>query len=1555
MEKQTTLITHVTSFGMPIKYTPAISEYYKGKRVNNIPYMVCIFKYRSLDVLQKIYLKFKNDENKWRNSTAVPSLNIISPPYNKKFYHNENFDITDYDEYKKNPVVISTTPNNNKNNFIEVNDNNNNKKKKQNLKDSPGVSNTRYEGSPLVSNIKNHDKDPIFNTIKDETSSYINNTKNDDGLVNQTYINNTNIMNNNNNNNNNNPYYHPTTVYNVMISDTDEYKTKNKNEPLKDVTNLDTTTKQKKMNIINKLIGFNKASSSSDEEVGKKLNNKKEKKIYDEGGNGFDEEDDKENNNQKKKKKGLKTPPTKNENDKCMIISENPKKKKSNKCLCVDESIINAMNFNYFEEGEKEVAVGEDEGERGEEEEKQKKKKNNKCLCVDESTINAMNFNYFEEGEKKKETDKEKGSQKKKSDDKEKKQDDEKQNRKKNIKCPCVNNESMIKPTKMATTVEEASSSSLPPSKQNKCCIADSEEGKERERAVLMKPTKSLSSHNKCCTMDPNERKDKKEISAPNQSHSKCCYSSISNTKEKDKSIKKQQRNSHSKCCTASEEKDDYHKKSGSTSNDSKHHGNHHHHHRHEENSTRSKQKMKRKSSLSKCTEKDPDEVAREREREINYVLNPQEPVQQVLQSPNTTTTTTNNNNNNKRSNRVSSNRNVHFDIQSSMENNEPNPFDYYDSNRDEIHNILNLIQQYEEEMQRGFQEIKNRCEKVHHNIYMERMKNQNNNITNLTSNSSCDASSSLQNNDNYVTINSKDYTFPPPLLPTSTNSNNNIVDNNNYYSAMNPILLNNILNYIKHMNPTIDQNNNKDTNNNEHALKDKKDHDIDKNNNNFTSDHKSNNDSKLNVSPIKNKDSSNTIVTNDINGNPINSENPKVNSNPIVTPMNDANLPGNANNKQEKSSIYDLSFFQQYFSRENHGNEASNSIKNNTTSNANIPNTTTDSIVPEKVNTTSPALNNTSLEKNNQTTIIMNSNNSIPVNDKTMKSNTSINQSFLNTSTKDKNKSIMINQDNKSKSIIDNTSPVNSVDNKKYHLATSNDIIHKSDTSKPRSNPNLLLNNGNSLESIQSNKKNIDKESGVINDYKDNNNINNSLNTINNNEKVRDVANSIVLNSSSNHGIQDRPTNLNKKDNISGILNSYTKNSEEKSHNTSTSNKDEKSYDNNSITKNILSALNLKKAFGHDNEPKKLGNVKNKLNMKELLSLEENVMKSYINNFPPVVMNEEDGKEEISITVTTNNDKITEIASKSEPATPKSKLDDATSKITIPMAPSATSLPDTKPFILPTDTSDKPQSIMNIKKIISTDIKPISIINNDFPSISNNETLTPPPKEAQKLNEMDRQTTTLFNSMDVKSTKFTEPKSTIPKVSPVETKLIMPSSSNKIKSTLSVVPSTETNNATVAPVETKSINLVTPSSTETKSTLLVTPLPTETKSSNTIETPLPTETKSSNTIGTPVKIEYTHPETKPRITNSSSSISFPVEVKEIDQGTSMLASSTEIVENKTPKRVNSLADTVEIPSTPSEELSLAETIPTSVTNIPTTKSVSNSKKNKKNKKNKKK
>jgi len=444
MEKQTTLITHVTSFGMPIKYTPAISEFYKGKRVNNIPYMVCIFKYRSLDVLQKIYLKFKNDENenKWRTSTAVPALNVYSPPYNKKFYHNENFDITDYDESKRNSNMIAinaNTINNNDDNDNNIeneydensynSNNTNNNNRKLSLKNTPVFTNVKHESTP-VTGTKKHNPD---NYIKYESTPVFNNMNNDN-LINPNYI------------NNNNAYFNntPTTVYNITVTPDEPrnftMKNKDDKEPLKDITNINNSDKSKKGNIINKLIGLNKTP----EEDGKKNKNhehdKKEKKSHAASNQNYDDE-----NKENKTRKAPKIPP-KDDNNKAALTPEKLRKKKSNKCL--DNNCLDG-EFNYFEVIEK-----------------PKKKKSNRCLCI--------------------------------------------------------NDDSVIKPSKTSTK-------SPPKYNQNKGCVSNPEEKKEKEKITLVTPPKQSHGRNKCCATNPDEKRNKSVNTQPkSQSHnskSKCCTS----------------------------------------------------------------------------------------------------------------------------------------------------------------------------------------------------------------------------------------------------------------------------------------------------------------------------------------------------------------------------------------------------------------------------------------------------------------------------------------------------------------------------------------------------------------------------------------------------------------------------------------------------------------------------------------------------------------------------------------------------------------------------------------------------------------------------------------------------------------------------------------------------------------------------------------------------------------------------------------------------------------------------------------------------------------------
>jgi len=1164
MEKQTTLITHVTSFGMPIKYTPSISEYYKGKRVNNIPYMVCIFKYRSLDVLQKIYLKFKNDENKWRSSTANPALNIYSPPYYKKFYHNANFDITDYDDSKKDTVSV------NPNKINDVNDN-------------EDIITPNFNSNIKKNSVNNNSNGPYSNDPINDNSNFNNPTINN--------INDTREMAMTKNNN-----FDKSELNKKKLTEIPIHSRYDEKEPLKDITNLNdddnnNNKSTKKKNIVQKFIGHN-----NEEEQ------KKELKVpncnyfeleYDDFYYDDDEEDDKEN----KPRKAPKVPPKDNQN-KFINITEKPKKKSSSKCLKHDDDNKN---------------------------DKVKKKKSNKCL------IGGHDDKPKKEKEKEKEKVKEKEKEKNKEKDKHKNNDDHKLKKKKSLKYllgfdddddddddddendkPKKEKKKLIiiAPPKIGQSHNKNRSDVKNPGEKERLVLVTPPKNghqsqnknksgginpDEKERIVLITPPKTgHQNQNKSGTINPDEKERLVLVTPPKtghqgQSHSNNkCYPTNPDGKEKivlvtpsshnqnkyrtpstpdnrSKPVKLSitpSKSSHSKnkCCApsssmiaasgltfASPEDQELNKRSSKPlsstqreSHDNKccvsqmdHNDSHYktkdHKNLDDYDQDKTKNRVKRRSSLSICKGKDPEEKRRSRlearERDINFYLNPTEPLQNALPESN--------NINSNKPNRTSYNKNVHFDLLPNSKTDDNDARNYYNTNRDEIHDILNLIEQYEEEMQRGFQEIKNRCERVHRNISLERMRNQKQETPIPSNNINNNEITPSEDNEHYINISSRDFNIP----------DNNDVKNSLNINETNPVLINNIItNQMTYDNNTDTTDTTRAINNNTIA-RNRNDY----NNNGRCKYSQHMNDNITYVNTYENYMKYTYGITYDDKNDDHGRVFPKIVD---IWNRDVVDMTNHDNIKQDVANSYD-DYLKEKFGKNGIESKNTSTVNNNNENDYNTINTTT----------------NNSINSNNKV--------NVPI----ISTPTNINNNSTLNSTADS-----INNNNKMNSLINN--------NSKY----------------------------------------------INNSINNNTNVNNHSQEIkNNNENTINVNNDNIINNTNSKN------NINIETNKDGIT---TNNSIDKIDDLQTSKKEEEDNNNkSSVTNNILNKLNLKKAFKKDdNEEQKIGNVKDKLNKRELITLEENVMKTYINNFPPVVdqIKDNNNTEEVK-PITTTQTPVTE------------------------------------------------------------------------------------------------------------------------------------------------------------------------------------------------------------------------------------------------------------------------------------------------------------------------
>jgi len=581
MEKQTTLITHVTSYGMPVKYTPSTSEYYKGKRVNNIPYMVCIFKYRSLDVLQKIYLKFKNDNNRWRNSTAVPTLNIYSPPYIKKFYQNDNFDIMDYDDSRRKSITITDDPLNNENNI------NNNHRSAHNNK---------------LNNDYNNNKNNKYFSNKSNKENIPNNGINNYNENNKKYNDPNDFDHNNNKENNiisNNIF-----IYEKPMDEKKKLGTPYSNgEPLKDITNINENDRypNKNKTLFEKIMAINRAADNPSVVHPKS-------KIP---------ENYSKNNNNTTDATTRKAPKSslKENNNKCMVITDKPKKEKH--------------------------------------EDKPKKESHNKCMGSSEK---SKKENHRKHEDKLKKT--ESHNQCLTSDDKSNKENSSPKKNNNKLKRKESHNKCLCTPDPMKTREDKGRTSKSPVKDSRNIYITSNDDDKDK-----FSPSSSNSPHHHRNSNNfdaiPKKMDDKVKLKGSN--------SCIGKDKEKGKERERDK--------GKGKEKDKDIEDEGVFEKE--------------------QDKVKHKSILGKNNKGKGKDKEKEKEKEKDLEIDDMsnsllDPRQKELPTPK----------------RVSSNRNVHFNIQPSE-----NEFstDQYDNNNnnDEINDILNLIQQYEAEMKKGFQNQK--------------------------------------------------------------------------------------------------------------------------------------------------------------------------------------------------------------------------------------------------------------------------------------------------------------------------------------------------------------------------------------------------------------------------------------------------------------------------------------------------------------------------------------------------------------------------------------------------------------------------------------------------------------------------------------------------------------------------------------------------------------------------------------------------------------------------------------------------------------------------------
>jgi hypothetical protein len=759
MEKQTTLITHVTSYGMPIKYTSSTSEYYKGKRVNNIPYMVCIFKYRSLDVLQKIYLKFKNDNNRWRNSTAAPTLNIYSPPYIKKFYQNDNFDIMDYDDSRRKSISIKDNPLNNENN-------NNNQRSAHNNK---------------LNNDYNHSKN---NKYFSDTSNKENIPNNGINNYNENLkYNDPNDFNDNHNKENNiisnNIFIHEKPMEEKKKSMGNPYSNE---EPLKDITNINENDRYpyKNKTIFEKIMAINRTADNPSVVHPKNnlLENYNKNNKNNSGNN---------NNSTTDATTARKAPKSssKENNNKCMVITDKSKKEK-------DEDKPKKEGHNK--------CMGSSEKSRKEIHHKPKKAESHHQCLTSNDKPNKEN------------------SSPKKNNDKLKRKES-------HNKCLCAPD-----PIKRE---DKGRTAKLPMNDGRNIYITSNDDDKDKlSPSSSIGPYHPRNSNTVNNNTNPKSMEDKVKLKESN--------SCVGKDKKKGKEREREREREKGKGKEKEKDIED------------------------ERTFDREQKKVKHKSSNG-CLDKNNKGKEKEKEKkkgkekdlENNDILNPMDPNQKELPNPN----------------RVSSNRNVHFNIQPSE--NEFNTDSYgNNSNRDEIESILNLIQQYETEMQKGFQEIKNRCEMVQQKISSDRMKNQNQNPL-VTSSSSP-----------YININGNN-TSPINAPLHSNNKNNKITTHNNNHSP--PIkspLSNKVNNHIhKH--------------NHNHNNKHNNDNNINSSNNNID-----NNTNNINNNINNNNNNNNNHINNNSNNNNTNNNNYYSNQPNIYPTIPNSPVPNN-NYYSNQPNIY--------------------------------------------------------------------------------------------------------------------------------------------------------------------------------------------------------------------------------------------------------------------------------------------------------------------------------------------------------------------------------------------------------------------------------------------------------------------------------------------------------------------------------------------------------------------------------------------------------------------------------------------------------------------------